>query len=130
MEQSQMARQFSHVQKANAQILEEGFEAVLLDVPCSNSGVLSKCPEAMRHYWKAGDNFLEVQEQALLKGLSLLKENGRLYYSTCSIDPVENSLRVREFSRKYHLKIASEKQWLPDHEGRHGAYLAMLFHGE
>ena len=131
MEQSKIARLYPNVKKVSLKNLEElTFDSVLLDVPCSNSGVLSKCPEAIRHYWKAGDEFLEVQEQILLKGLSILKEGGRLYYSTCSIDPVENSMRVKEFARKFQLKVLAEKQWIPDGVGRHGDYLAMLDHGE
>lgn len=102
------------------------FAAVLLDVPCSNSGVLSKAPEAIRHYWKPGDEFLEIQEELLLKGLSLLREDGLLLYSTCSMDPVENEERVKSFVRKFELSLRWERHWLPDGEGRHGAYMACL----
>jgi 16S rRNA (cytosine967-C5)-methyltransferase len=127
MEQSKGANFFPQAKKAREQSFESAnYDGVLLDVPCSNSGVLSKCPEAIRHYWKSGDDFLAVQEEALLKGISLLKPDGALYYSTCSIDPVENQLRIRKFGEKYDLKLVSEKIWLPDLVGRHGAYLAIL----
>jgi hypothetical protein len=102
------------------------FSAVLIDVPCSNSGVLAKCPEAIKHYWEAGDGFASIQEELLLKGLSMLREGGRLYYSTCSIDPIENEKRVQAFCRDFEWRVVKERCWLPNSGGRHGAYLAML----
>ena len=105
---------------------DEEFDGVLLDVPCSNSGVLSKCPEAIRHYWKPGDEFLDIQEEMLLKGLSLLAQNGTIYYSTCSLDPVENRRRVDAFCVKFECHCVEDHTWYPDNKGRHGAYLAVI----
>jgi transcription termination factor NusB len=105
---------------------DEEFDGVLLDVPCSNSGVLTKCPEAIRHYWKPGDDFLEIQEEMLLKGLSLLAPQGTIYYSTCSLDPIENRGRVDAFCQKFECECVGDRTWFPDAEGRHGAYLAVI----
>jgi 16S rRNA (cytosine967-C5)-methyltransferase len=111
-----------HVLKKN----EEEFDGILLDVPCSNSGVLSKCPEAVRHYWKPGDEFLSIQEEMLLTGLYMLSSRGTLYYSTCSVDPIENRNRVDDFCQKFECKCIGDHLWYPDAEGRHGAYLALI----
>ena len=77
------------------------FDAVLVDVPCSNTGVLGKRPEAR---WR-----LEPDEPERLSGLqwNLLERaaervgpGGRLVYSTCSIEPIENEDLVAKFLEK------------------------------
>lgn len=102
------------------------FDGILIDVPCSNSGVLSKCPEAVRHYWPPATSFQEVQEEVFLDALNYLKPNGQLFYSTCSVDPVENEGRTHQLASRYGLELVYEKHWSEFDEGRHGAYLAEL----
>lgn len=78
--------------------LPESYEAVLLDVPCSNTGV-------MRHRvdvkWRLqpGDFKKHPQQQLsmLHNAARLVAPNGRLVYSTCSIDAEENEHVVRAF---------------------------------
>ena len=81
---------------------EGPFDAVLVDVPCSNTGVLGKRPEAR---WR-----LKPDEPARLGGLQqrllgqaarVLGPGGRLVYSTCSIEPIENDLVVDEFLEQW-----------------------------
>lgn len=102
------------------------FNNILIDVPCGNSGVLVKSPEAMKFLWYPNDECAEVQNEILHKALSLLKEGGRLFYSTCSIDEKENGYRMQRFCENMSLKLVFEKQWWPDAKGRHGAYLACV----
>jgi 16S rRNA (cytosine967-C5)-methyltransferase len=72
------------------------FDAVLVDVPCSNTGVLGKRPEAR---WRIDANEiaeLSRQQRALLVAACLrVKPGGRVVYSTCSIEPEENDVIVR-----------------------------------
>ena len=70
----------------------EPFDAALLDVPCSNTGVLGKRPEA-RWRVKASDLplFAESQARLLTAALLRVKPGGRCLYSTCSVEPEENS---------------------------------------
>jgi 16S rRNA (cytosine967-C5)-methyltransferase len=78
--------------------LPESYDAVLLDVPCSNTGV-------MRHRvdvkWRLqpGDFKKHPQQQLSLlhAAARLVGPGGRLVYSTCSIDPEENEHVVRAF---------------------------------
>lgn len=78
--------------------LPESYNAVLLDVPCSNTGV-------MRHRvdvkWRLqpGDFKKHPQQQLSLlhSGARLVAPGGRLVYSTCSIDAEENEHVVRDF---------------------------------
>ena len=124
---SSLCKDHPGVELAEERALEAGgFQSVLLDVPCSNSGVLSKCPEAIRHFWKPEDSFRVVQEEALLKGMSLIVEGGTIFYSTCSMDPVENQERILDFASRYGLRVLKQRSWFPSKEGGHGAYLASL----
>ncbi|KAK4366980.1 hypothetical protein RND71_014860 [Anisodus tanguticus] len=63
------------------------FDRVLCDVPCSGDGTLRKAPDIWRK-WNAGN------------GLSLLKVGGRMVYSTCSMNPIENEAVVAEILRR------------------------------
>jgi len=74
----------------------ELFDAILLDVPCSNTGVLGKRPEAR---WRISPSdfqeLVPLQKRLLTLALSRLKPGGRIVYSTCSIEPEENANVVR-----------------------------------
>ncbi len=77
-----------------------GFDAVLVDVPCTNSGVIARRPEA-RFAWDAENRAELVQLQARLLRLAAgaVRPGGRLVYSTCSIDPAENASVVAQFAK-------------------------------
>ncbi len=70
----------------------DAFDAALVDVPCSNTGVLGKRPEA-RWRIKASDLplFAESQARLLAAALDRVRPGGRCVYSTCSIEPEENA---------------------------------------
>ncbi|KAL8109130.1 hypothetical protein AgCh_025280 [Apium graveolens] len=77
------------------------FDRVLCDVPCSGDGTLRKAPDIWRK-WNVGmGNALHcLQVQIAMRGLSLLKVGGKMVYSTCSMNPVENEAVVAEILRK------------------------------
>lgn len=73
----------------------EGFDRILLDVPCSNTGVMRRRVDVR---WRLQPDDITAQAQAqarlLQNGLHALKPGGILVYSTCSIDPAENEQLV------------------------------------
>ncbi|XP_021842676.1 uncharacterized protein [Spinacia oleracea] len=74
------------------------FDKVLLDAPCSGLGVLSKRPD-LRWNRKLEDleELKSLQDELLDAACKLVKADGVLVYSTCSIDPEENEERVSAF---------------------------------
>jgi len=75
------------------------FDAVLLDVPCSNTGVLAKRPEVrLRIKPKTITDLTELQTGLLSTAARLIKPQGRICYSTCSIQPLENHQLIADFT--------------------------------
>ncbi|XP_068637636.1 uncharacterized protein [Aristolochia californica] len=77
------------------------FDRVLCDVPCSGDGTLRKAPDIWRK-WNSGlgNGLHRLQVQIAMRGLQLLKVGGRMVYSTCSMNPVENEAVVAEVLRR------------------------------
>lgn len=74
---------------------DERFDLILVDVPCSNTGVLARRPEARyRATASSLDGLVELQRSILDRAVSLLSPSGHLLYATCSIDPAENQEQV------------------------------------
>jgi 16S rRNA (cytosine967-C5)-methyltransferase len=67
------------------------FDAVLVDVPCSNTGVLGKRPEARWRLQPADlRHLVTLQARLLLQGCERVGSLGKVVYSTCSVEPEEN----------------------------------------
>ncbi|XP_067932243.1 RNA cytosine-C(5)-methyltransferase NSUN2-like [Watersipora subatra] len=77
------------------------FDRILCDVPCSGDGTLRKNPEVWRT-WGPGHaiNLHSVQNRVLTRGLELLTVGGRLVYSTCSFNPIENEAVIAHMINK------------------------------
>jgi 16S rRNA (cytosine967-C5)-methyltransferase len=91
-------------------ILNSQFDAVLLDVPCSNTGVLAKRIEARyRIKPKAIKELTKIQGGLLKTAASMIKPEGKICYSTCSIQRCENSDIVNAFM-KQHPEFSLEKE--------------------
>ena len=76
------------------------FDRVLADVPCSGDGTLRK-NELIWKTWtkKNGAGLHPLQLRILYRGLQMLAVNGRLVYSTCSLNPLENEAVIAEMLR-------------------------------
>lgn len=104
------------------------FDAVLLDVPCSNTGVMRRRLDA-RWRLRAEDivNLTEIQEKILANSLPCIKPGGRIVYSTCSIEPDENHDLITRFLKKNPgWKLDAEYQALPFNNETDGAYAARI----
>ena len=72
------------------------FDRILLDAPCSATGVIRRHPD-IRWLRKASDitNLVTLQRQILDALWALLTPGGTLLYATCSILPQENKLQIQ-----------------------------------
>lgn len=76
----------------------EFFDRILLDAPCSGTGVIRKNPDIKLHRTSEDIINLSKQQQSLLDSLwKLLKPGGKLLYSTCSIMHAENEGQINHF---------------------------------
>jgi 16S rRNA (cytosine967-C5)-methyltransferase len=74
------------------------FDRVLVDAPCSATGVIRRHPDIKLLRRPADiDSFAATQRQILATAFELLKPGGRLVYCTCSVMPVENEQVVAAF---------------------------------
>jgi 16S rRNA (cytosine967-C5)-methyltransferase len=103
------------------------FDIIILDVPCSNTGVLNKRPEARWRLTKQTCSELSLlQEKLLTHASTLLSNQGELWYMTCSILPEENEEMAAKACQKLNLQVKHQKTILPNREGWDGGYACSL----
>lgn len=108
------------------------FDAVLLDVPCSNSGVLQRRVDAR---WRLSEKEInrlsDLQLQILEQASQAVRPGGRVVYSTCSIDAQEDREVVNLFLAKHpEFSLQDDYLALPHVEQADGAYAACLLRSE
>lgn len=105
----------------------ELFDVIILDVPCSNSGVLNKRPEAR---WRLSEASLAALEQTQLRLIqhakTLLAPRGVLWYMTCSILKKENENLIQRACNLYGLELHHQQSILPNASGWDGGFACAL----
>ncbi len=115
------------------------FDRILLDAPCSASGVIRRHPD-IKQLRRAEDiaALVTLQGEILTAIWPLLAPGGLLLYATCSIFPQENHLQIERFLETHHDAQAQSimgswgrampvgRQILPGDEGMDGFYYAPL----
>lgn len=85
-------------------------DLIVLDVPCSNTGVLARRPEAR---YRADPthlaSLLDVQRQIIADSLTLLAPGGRILYATCSLEPEENQQQAK-WAEKWHKFVPTRER--------------------
>jgi len=104
------------------------FDRVLVDAPCSNTGVMRRRVDLR---WRVRPEELErlrrMQLELLQRAAMQVKAGGTIVYSTCSLEPEENRQVVDEFLAAHPgFRLTQERTLLPFVEGVDGAYLAQL----
>ena len=128
---------------------ETGFDAILLDAPCSATGTIRRHPDLP--YAKDGSEFgalIDQQETMIDHALALLKPGGRLVFCTCSLLPDEGEVQVEDaLARHTGLQVMRDallidgiaQDWItpegglrlrpdywPERGGMDGFYIAVL----
>ena len=106
----------------------ELFDKVLADVPCSNTGVFRRRPDARWNWSEEKLNALvELQAEILDAAAAKVAPGGLLVYSTCSNEPEENMRQVEAFlSRNSAFTLAETRESIPFESGYDGAFAAAL----
>jgi 16S rRNA (cytosine967-C5)-methyltransferase len=107
---------------------EGPFDRVLVDAPCSNTGVLRRRPEAR---WRFSEDALAeltaTQDRLLESAAAITRPGGAVVYSTCSLEEDEDRARAMAFlSRHPDWKAAGETLRLPAPGGADGGYWITL----
>lgn len=117
----------------------EPFDAVLLDAPCSATGILRRQPDVKWHRRESDLAALTAMQDRLLDALwPTVKPGGRLLYATCSILRIENAERIAAFLARtsdavelpldanYGRAANPGRQRMPGEDGMDGFYYALL----
>jgi 16S rRNA (cytosine967-C5)-methyltransferase len=107
---------------------KEKIDRILVDAPCSNTGVMRRRVDLR---WRISPEEISRLRQTQLDLLQLaapkLKPGGILVYSTCSLEPEENSEVVKQFLNGHkNFTLETERQLLPFDDAVDGAYVARL----
>ncbi len=108
--------------------LENSADRLLLDVPCSGSGVLRRNPDAK---WRLTEEeltrLITLQQDLLGRYTRMLKGGGLLVYATCSIFPSENEMQVEKFlSTNKDFTLEEQIRISPQKSGFDGFFIARM----
>lgn len=114
--------------KLNTRLEQESFDVILVDAPCSGLGVLRRKPEIKSKIQPENiDEIVELQKNILNSVHSLLKKEGILVYSTCTINKKENEKQIQQFITSHpEYKICCENTIFPLESTKDGFYMAKL----
>jgi 16S rRNA (cytosine967-C5)-methyltransferase len=104
------------------------FDRVLVDAPCSNTGVMRRRVDLR---WRIRPEEIErlrkSQVELLASAATAVKPGGTLVYSTCSLETEENEDVVKQFlAENSGFKLERERELLPFQDAVDGAYIARL----
>lgn len=110
------------------------YDRILIDAPCSNTGVLARRAEARYHQSdEALEELVQLQKAILADTWPALSPRGLMAYATCSVLPEENGRLMAQFLRATpEAELVSERAWWPSFATtdatryRDGGYVAVL----
>lgn len=107
------------------------FDRVLVDAPCSNTGVVRRRVDLR---WRVSSDEVNRlrnnQSQLLRQAVRLVKPGGTLVYSTCSLEPEENSQVLNlVLAENPWLRLKSERELTPFSDGTDGTFVATIHRG-
>lgn len=90
------------------------FDAVLLDAPCSATGTIARHPEIKYHLMPQDtDRLSGIQKELLLKAIQLVKKGGEIVFSTCSLQPEEGDMVVKQVLDLVEVIKPRDERWQP-----------------
>jgi len=104
------------------------FDRILIDAPCSNTGVMRRRVDLRWRIRKEEIARLQATQMELLaQAVPLLKPGGTLVYSTCSLEPEENETVLKSFLAGHpELSLSRSRELLPFVDEVDGAFVARM----
>ena len=104
------------------------FDRVLADVPCSNTGVLRRRPDARWNWTKEHlEELTKLQAEIFARAAEHVAPGGVIVYSTCSNEPEENEDQITAFLAAHpDFEEIGRKESLPFESGQDGAFACAL----
>ncbi|MFM8839994.1 MAG: RsmB/NOP family class I SAM-dependent RNA methyltransferase [bacterium] len=110
--------------------LKASSDAVLIDAPCSGTGVLKRNPDTLMKKTNASiDELIQIQNDLLSTYSAMVRPGGNLVYASCSILPSEGEDRIAEFlasEKGQNWTLEESRRWCPAKDGFDGFYGARL----
>lgn len=110
---------------AKLAVSTQKFDRILVDAPCSNTGVMRRRVDLR---WRIREEEIErlrkTQQQLLENAFKMLKPGGTLVYSTCSLEEEENVRVASIFGESNTLTLEYSREYSPHTDGTDGAFLA------
>lgn len=106
--------------------LEDFFDIVAVDAPCSGEGMMRREPIA-RSQWGHGlvEQCAALQKEILYNAVAALKPGGLLIYSTCTFNELENERNVEWLLQEYGLEtVEAPRHFFPHRERCEGLFVA------
>jgi len=107
------------------------YDFIVLDVPCTNTGVLARRPEARYRFTKKNlQTIVQLQREIIEQAIKAMSPGCLLLYATCSIEPDENQHQIQRLIDRHQAELIDQKVSLPDgpepSQWRDGGYVALL----
>ncbi|HET6979115.1 MAG TPA: 16S rRNA (cytosine(967)-C(5))-methyltransferase RsmB [Pyrinomonadaceae bacterium] len=104
------------------------FDKVLVDAPCSGTGTLRRNPEIR---WRLAPvnifTLAEQQKQILKRAIEMVRQGGRLVYSTCSVEPEENEEVIENvLAHDERFQLLQRTRTWPQREGCDGFFISIF----
>jgi 16S rRNA (cytosine967-C5)-methyltransferase len=107
---------------------QQPFDRILVDAPCSGTGVIRRHPDIKYHRRLADlDHFIQQQKDLLHALWPLLRQGGKMLYVTCSLLPQENSQQVEQFIQQHRdAQLMDSQQLIPTENSWDGLFFASI----
>ena len=102
------------------------FDRIICDVPCSGIGVIRRKPDIKYKNINDLEDLINIQKSILVNALKYLKKDGKLLYSTCTLNSNENRDVVNFALNETDFEVVYEHTFLPHIDGGDGFYAAVI----
>ena len=107
--------------------LDDFFDIVLVDAPCSGEGMFRKDPDALKEWSVDNVRLCASRQRRIVSDIwQALRSGGYFIYSTCTFNTLENDENVAWIASELGAELIEQRQFLPGEERGEGFFIALL----